>query len=692
MKKTLALVIFLVGFANLFAASGSVSGSDWTATYTTSEGGGSFSVNFSGVWTRPDNTANFYVQSFISKGSAGTAGSTVSWSYTLSGTTGTPANMRFFTLSADTGSTYYKYDVTMQFDGSGLYTPPPASTSSNKGIAMTYTNPSSTEGIWVGVARESAIGIVFDVQYVEAGGTYSKTISVPSTETANFKTVVIDADAAFAAGGGSVNYWEGANGGSNVYDFTGYTTGVGSAKNYTVNGVSIGQTSAPGADVPSVASTAGSSVVGTTASFRNPYYRSTGGAAPPTVTSSSAGSSPTQATDANNTNAITSALSDLRAAVQSSAGGGSTTVDMTGVIAAVNTVNSTLVAANSKQDANNTTATAIKDAVLASTTASNGRLDSLISSVNAAKTATETAASNTALNTGQLVSIGSGIGTTNGKLDSLVTGQTATNAKLDALVTAAGSGDGAKLDAIKTSVDAVGTKIDTSNNHLDVVEKIVTGTHPSQTGYDNASKVTQAQAAANSVAAYSGVKPTVGGALSVSIPGSGNWGNITVAGTNLIFGVGGMRSDLDALMVAGRSLILVALCLGFCKTSSGLVTKYTIALPQVVAQDTGFGPENVVPGGSQAKTYATAAVAVGVIFTGAAAIVALVDTFVTYYGGGIASIFSGISMPAASMAGQLDRYVPLAAALGLTVMSVALPYVVSPMYLATAAVLRFIKT
>lgn len=247
-----------------------------------------------------------------------------------------------------------------------------------------------------------------------------------------------------------------------------------------------------------------------------------------------------------------------------------------------------------------------------------------------------------------------------------------------------------------TDMTGVHSRLDTANTHLEKLSKMADGTHPSQTSFNNDTQLSDANAKAGAVTAYAGKKPTVSNALSVSMPGSatakwGNW-NKSVGNFTPSFSVASVDPEMDSLMQAGRALLLVACCIGFCKLASYYVTKYTVAMPQVLAQDTGFGPENIGPGVSQAKTYATAAAAVSIIFIGMAAIVALVDTYVAYYGGGITSIFAAINFPAASVAGMLDRYVPLSAMLGLTVLGAALPYVVAPMFLATAGVLRFIKT
>jgi len=49
-------------------------------------------------------------------------------------------------------------------------------------------------------------------------------------------------------------------------------------------------------------------------------------------------------------------------------------------------------------------------------------------------------------------------------------------------------------------------------------------------------------------------------------------------------------------------------------------------------------------------------------------------------------------VPGASAFGVLDSYVPLAPAMGLTLLAAASSYVMAPVYLTAAATLKFLKT
>lgn len=686
MKRILALLSLCFSSA-VFGQTigGSMSGGDWIATWTVTAGGGTFTVAITGTWTRPDSTANFYVDGFISKGtSAGP--SSQSFTHSVSGAVGSTVNVRLFTLSADTGSTYYKFDTTKSFTStSGPGTTPPAST--RKKIPMTWTNPSTTEGRWIGIVDTANPGRVVQSKYVGPGETYSAALSVAAGDTGVYSLVAIDADQAFADGGGAISVYQHPDG-STTYDFTGYTTALGSTYTASANGIAAGQ-SGQGEQITPTTDPGTTATVGSVALLSNPRLRSTGGV-PSGVTPANATSAPDKASQADNTNAITAALKDVKDAIQSGVEISVTPTDMSATNAKLDTINQTLNTGNSKKDTANVHLSDLKTKLdtLNTTTALNGvRIDGTNTRLDTAN------AQGSATNT-KLDGLTNGVSALGTKLDSVVSATNAQTSSLGELVAGQGATNG-KLDAIKAAVDTVAGKVQEGNDQRKKLVDFTEGTAASQTGYSNAVQVASAQAAAAAVGAYTGTKPSVAGAPAISVPGDpGDWGQgIQVGNTTITFGAGRLPANYETMMVAGRSLLLVALCLGFMRQASRTLTDYTVALPQVQTQDTGMGPENIGPGVSQAKTYATAAVAVGVIFTGAASIVALIDTFVTYYGGGITSILgSGASLSSLSAIGALDRYVPVAAGLGLSLLGVALPYVVAPMYLATAGILRFIKT
>jgi len=145
-------------------------------------------------------------------------------------------------------------------------------------------------------------------------------------------------------------------------------------------------------------------------------------------------------------------------------------------------------------------------------------------------------------------------------------------------------------------------------------------------GFSQGSNLSGAQGAASAALSanpYNGARPGVGvPSVTLASGGSGVMGTVTVGGQNLTLGLGGGISGTDTLMVAARPVLLIALCIGFLRAVSRDLTVYTASLPQVSAQDTAVGPENLVPGVAQAKTWGTAAGAVLVVFGGAALLVA----------------------------------------------------------------------
>jgi hypothetical protein len=295
--------------------------------------------------------------------------------------------------------------------------------------------------------------------------------------------------------------------------------------------------------------------------------------------------------------------------------------------------------------------------------------------------------------TGPVTTTGTADPATNAKLSDVGNSinQTLANT-LGTLQRSVTQGDG----QIASAVDRLGAKLDQGNTSESQQAGLLSDIRNLLHGGDSFSQSTAlngAQAAAAGMTPYAGIRPGSGAPV-ISVPtGSASvWHRLTIGDQSLAIGLTGGVSGTDTIMRAARPVFLAALCIGFLRGISMHLTTYTAALPQVAAQDTTVGPENIVPGVSQAKTWGTASAAVVVIFGAAAALVALADTMVTYYGGGISTIFGALSVPGASEAGLIDAYFPLAPALGLTVLGAAAPYLMAPVYLAAAAVLRFLKT
>jgi hypothetical protein len=279
---------------------------------------------------------------------------------------------------------------------------------------------------------------------------------------------------------------------------------------------------------------------------------------------------------------------------------------------------------------------------------------------------------------------------TSGKVEAAVAANAAAvTAAIAGMSTGGGGGESGTVAGLETlHGDNVAAK-----STLDAIAAKLSGGDD----FSQGDKLASAQGAAQAFLAahpYEGVRPGSGAPnVQVATGGTGALGAVEVGGQTLNFAIGaGGIAGTDGLMVLARPVLLVALCIGFLRGVSRDLTVYTAALPQVAAQDTAVGPENLVPGVAQAKTWGTAAGAVLVVFGGAALLVALCDTMVTYYGGGLGSIFGGLSVPGASAFGVLDSIVPLAPAMGLTILAAASSYLMAPIYLGAAATLRFLKT
>lgn len=263
-----------------------------------------------------------------------------------------------------------------------------------------------------------------------------------------------------------------------------------------------------------------------------------------------------------------------------------------------------------------------------------------------------------------------------------------------------------KLDTIAGKIDQTNAKLDTANGKLgDIdgklgevasntadIKKALEGDKDFSVSENVNLAQQKAQEAIEAMGGYQGLRPAAGKPTVTGLSGGdSSWGSFKVGGETLEFGMTGGIGSTDTLFGLCRPLLLIAFCVGFMRAVSGHLTAYTAALPQVVAQDSAVGPESLVPGVSQAKTWGMAAAAVAVVFGAAAALVVVVDTSLTYYGGGIASIAGAMDFPAAMTFGVIDNYVPLVPALGLTLLAASVPYLMAPVYIVAAAVLRFMR-
>ena len=571
----------------------------------------------------------------------------------------------------------------------------------NKTITLTYTNPSSGGTVLAGVVNDAQPGLVMYTAPVAPGATYSQSITIAAGDTGSYHVVVVDRDAYFAANATVASHQHPVNG-KLAFDFTGFVTNVGGA--YTgADGVAAGQAvGVPSAGPPSTTTTPAQDMP--IEATVNPRYRSTGGASfPGLVTAATAELAPTQATDSANANAITGALKDLQDALKT----GSNAVDMSGTNAKIDVTNGLLTITNGKLDtvaANQFATTTQLTAIATATTTTNAKLD--IANAKADTAAVAQAGTNTKLDTANaLATTGNAIGSvTNTKLDAVVSAQAATNTKLDTI---------AANTSAATNV-GVETRLDTANTHLSAVKdqavkvgSFVDGTHANQTSYNNTSQVASMQSAAaafgdgGSGFSASMFPSKTGKPLTTPAGGNapGTLYSMVIGGKTIDVGFGALGTHVtslqgDSLLRACRTLLLFAAVVWFVRSCGKTQQDYIVGLGAVDSGGANTGPENVIPLMSQTKQLAQAAAACTAIFVCVAVGVAVVDGYMTYAGVSLATLFTSSSssfQPLASVWSMLDQYIPLAVITQLMIVSAAMPYILSPLYMAALTVIKFVK-
>lgn len=254
------------------------------------------------------------------------------------------------------------------------------------------------------------------------------------------------------------------------------------------------------------------------------------------------------------------------------------------------------------------------------------------------------------------------------------------------------------LLSLKKTEDAL-AKIDTSINNAKSVQvdtltelKKITNQGP----FDSASALVTARAQGVASGSYSGpvVAGTVGTGAAVTFSGAGDElpsvemvvGNKTIVlGALPAFATGGFN-----ILIAGRALLLFALCVWFVRSSSSTVEAYVVGLSLSGSSGSNLvGVENMVPGVSLAKHLASASSIIVVILACCAAIVALIDVSLSRYGAGLSGFLSAVNLSALGPGiGYIDNFIPVAASITLTVLRAAVGYLVAPLYLTATSLAR----
>lgn len=242
-----------------------------------------------------------------------------------------------------------------------------------------------------------------------------------------------------------------------------------------------------------------------------------------------------------------------------------------------------------------------------------------------------------------------------------------------------------ELQKTRTAVEAVTEPVTTLGEFLTAGSAYSVGT-------DLALITSKAGAAT----AYTGARPTGTNAVTAggAAPTTAMYSTI-IGGTVLSLGFNDLASRMpaaDALLVACRPLLLLALAVWFARNAGATVQAYAVGLGNADTGGVNVGVENLVPGVAQGKGWGSAAIAVSTICVAIGALVAVVDTWMSGAGLGVAQMLSGTSFaPLGAIWGILDRYVPMAAVVQLGMMNAAMPYVLAPIYATALSVLKFCK-
>jgi len=246
----------------------------------------------------------------------------------------------------------------------------------------------------------------------------------------------------------------------------------------------------------------------------------------------------------------------------------------------------------------------------------------------------------------------------------------------------------------REGVDKVVTTLDSlKENSAKLQDRLDTGDTYTPTS-DLATGATKAAQAVQ----YSGPSVTGNGATvstpNVPAPQFPTWtvGNREIT-LSLFPETGGIWTSADALLVACRTLILIALAVFSVRSCNVVLQTYVASLMLVPQADSNVGIENMAPGIAQGKTWGAAAIIVGIVVVAVAGAVVWINLVVTSNSAlSIGSLLGGYSFTEVGYAlTLLDRYLPIAAFVQFSVLRAAFGYFIAPVYLAAAAAIKFAK-
>lgn len=196
-----------------------------------------------------------------------------------------------------------------------------------------------------------------------------------------------------------------------------------------------------------------------------------------------------------------------------------------------------------------------------------------------------------------------------------------------------------------------------------------------------------------SQAPYAALKPDGGAAVTASASSPGTLYTAQIGGRSIAIGFANLGDMIgNDVLIAGRTILLLVFAIWFAGSAGRTVQQYLIGLGSADTGGSHMGPENLVPGMSQGKHWASAGIVLTAIFAAGAAMVVAVDAWMSGKGVGIASMLSGTNFSGIGAAwGLIDRYVPATAMIQLSIARWALPYTLAPLYTGGLVVAKVTK-
>lgn len=277
-----------------------------------------------------------------------------------------------------------------------------------------------------------------------------------------------------------------------------------------------------------------------------------------------------------------------------------------------------------------------------------------------------------------------------GALGRVSTGLSDINSSLGDIKTLlGGSGTGSGTGEGGTNTD--GEKLDAIDGKLAGITDLLEG----DPDFDPVTAGQNAKTASESgVPGYTGDTPGTG-PVNVPVPTDlpGVLATAYIGGHAIPFGFGnaiGMFSGADSVLVAGRSLLYIALIVAFVWALSGQVTTYIATLPTVSAATTAAGVENIGPGVAQAKTAVNAGLLATAIIGVTSVLIAYVANIVVGWGFSFTNLSQSITLDGlGSGVALLNRYIPVSFVITMAVVRAATGYVIGIGYASATAVMKF---